>query len=240
MKFIIASLLLLNASIGFSQNKADTVTVLFHYGLGYHHQTFNGINSRITSRPEYEKLGSNLFSFNAGWNVERKHLLVDVNFVFGNSFTGDIDKRSSSMSLFGVDLSLGYNFSTNRSIRIYPFAGLSYNTYLARFNKDVSGISFDSVLQSDAVQQRTEPVTFANGLLCYQAGFGIDFMKQKRRYLRRIGIRASYSGSFSDETWRINETQLLENAPSDKVKQFNVSLQFGLGRSRRNIPTGMF
>lgn len=233
MKFIIVVLLLLNTSISFCQGKSDSARVFFTYGFGYHHQSFDGLKNRLLNRPEYERPGNSIFSFNAGWNVERNHLLFDVNFVFGNSFTGDADKRSSSISLFGTGLNLGYNFSNNQNIRIYPFAGISYNVYMVKLNKDLSAIPFDSVLQSNAVQQRTEPLTFTNGLFCYQAGFGIDFTKQKERYRHSIGIRASYNGSFSREIWRINEIQLLQNGPSDKVSQFNVSLQFGLGRNRR-------
>lgn len=233
MKLIVMTLLLFSNAVCFAQNKSDSVRLFFHYGFGYHNQSFNGLNNRIANRPEYEKLGSSIVSINAGWNIERHHVMLNSNFVFGNSLTGDANKRSSSLSLFGIELNLGYNFSRNQNIRIYPFAGISYNAYLARLNKDVSSIPFDSVLQSNAVQQRTEPVTFTNGLLCYQAGFAVDFIKQRGRYIRSIGIRASYGGSFTGETWRINETQLLQNAPSDKVKQFNVSLQFGVGRSRR-------
>ncbi len=233
MKFAIAVFLLLHTGIGFCQRTSGPVRVFFTYGFGYHHQSFDGLKNRLTNRPEYEKPGSSIFSFNAGWNVERNHFLFDANFIFGNSFTGDADKRSSSLGLFGSGLLLGYNFLKNQHLRFYPFAGLSYHAYIAKLNKDISAIPFDSVLQSNAVQQRTEPLTFTNGFLGYQAGFGIDFMKLKRNYLRSIGIRASYSGSFTREIWRINETQLLQNAPSDKVKQFNVSLQFGLGRNRR-------
>ena len=233
MKFIIAVILLLHTSIPFCQVKTVPDRVVFTYGFGYHHQSFDGLKSRLVNRPEYEKPGSSIFSVNAGWNVERNHFLFDASFVFGNSFTGDADKRSSSLSLFGTSLQIGYNFSNSQKFRIYPFAGLSYNSYIAQLNKDVSSISFDSVLQSNTVQQRTEPVKFTNGFLCYHAGFGIDFIKRKGNYMRSIGLRASYNGSFSKVTWRINETQLLQNAPSDNISQFNVSLQLGLGRNRR-------
>lgn len=233
MKLIITTLFLFGITICFAQTKSDATRIFFNYGFGYHHQSFDGLKSRLLNRSEYQKPGSSMFSFNAGWNIERKHFLFDLNFVFANSFTGDADKRSSSLGLFGTGLHLGYNFCNSQRLRIYPFAGLSYNTYVAKLNKDVSSIPFDSVLQSNAVQQRTEPLDFTNGFLCYQAGIGIDLMKLKGNYLRSIGIRASYSGGFSNETWRINETQLLQNGPVDKVSQFNVSLQFGLGRNRQ-------
>jgi hypothetical protein len=232
MKLLISCLLLTLTTIGSAQSATDSARVFFQFGFGYHRQSFDGINTRIQNRPEYEKLEANIFSFSLGHSVEHKKVLLNTNILFGSSLNGNIDKRSSSVSMLDIGVNLGYNFSNNQKIRVYPFAGVSYNVYMSKLNKDVSAIPFDSVLQSNAVQQRTEPLTFTNGFFCYQGGIGIDFVKQKNGYMRTIGIKASYTGSFSRETWRINETQLLQNAPSDKISQFNISLQFGIGRNR--------
>jgi hypothetical protein len=235
MKLFLSACLLFVSALAFSQSqKNDSTTGFLYWGFGYQYQSFGNLSNRIGSRPEFEKPGSSMANIFLGINKENSGFIRDFQVHFSASTKGDDEKRNTSILGGGAAFTVGYNFSKKANFRIYPFVGVSGETYYAKFNRDISSISFDSILVSNTVQQRTEPVSFTNMFFCYQGGIAVDFINTKYRFLRSIGLRASYTGSFKSRNWRVNDNQLIANAPSDRIGQFNGSLLFSFGAKRSN------
>lgn len=231
---LLACVLLISSSI-FSQTKSsDSTTSMVYWGFGYQYQSFGNLSNRIATRPEFEKPGSSMANLFVGINRETSGFIRDFQVHFGAGTKGNDEKRNTAIMSGGAAIMLGYNVSKKQSFRFYPFVGVSGETYFAKFNRDVSSISFDSVLISNTVQQRTEPVTFSNMFFCYQGGLAADFVNTKYRFLTSLGLRVSYTGSFKNRSWRVNDNQLIAGAPSDRISQFNASLLFSFGRKRAN------
>ena len=196
-----------------------------YFGLGASGQNFSNLSSRIAARPEYQGIRKTAAGFNLGWFAETDKMIVDFSLGFGSSFSGNTDTRSTNLINFNSSIKVGYNLSKSSAIRVYPFVGLGVETFRATFNKDVSAIPFDSVLQSTAWQQKTAPLGFTNTFIVYKAGLSVDFVSKKNSRFS-TGLRAGYTGSFGNRAWRINEDQLLSNAPKDKLSSWFVSIQF--------------
>ena len=235
MKLLLLSCALLLSALGFSQSsRSDSSTYMMYWGVGYQYQSFGNLSNRIGGRPDLQKPGSSLGTIVIGVNGETKGFMRDFQVRFGSNITGDDEKRNTTIMNFGASVTVGYNFSKKSNFRFYPFVGISGENYFAKFNRDISAVPFDSIIASNTVQQRTEPVKFSNMFFCYQGGLAVDFINTKYRFLTSIGLRASYTGSFKSRTWRVNDNQLITGAPSDRISQFNASLLFSFGRKRAN------
>jgi hypothetical protein len=196
-----------------------------YFGMGAFGQNFSNLSSRIATRPEYQSIRKTGANLSLGWFAQTDKVIVDFAFGFGSSFSGNADTRSTGMVNFNSSVKVGYNLSNNNAIRIYPFIGLGVDMYRVTFNKDVSAIPFDSVLQSTTWQQKTAPLSFTNTFIVYKAGLSVDFVSKKNNRIS-TGLRAGYTGSFGNRAWRINDNQLLSNAPKDNLSSWFVSIQF--------------
>jgi hypothetical protein len=232
MKITCLLLLLTISTASKAQSAKDTVTRFVYWGVGYQYQSFSHLSDRVGTRPEYQKPGSSMANLLIGMNKEIKGFVQDVQFHFASITRGDDERKSTDVINAGLALTFGYNFSKKNNFRFYPFVGVTGEFYQTSFKKDVSAISFDSILVSNAAQQRTEPTQFTNAFFCYQGGLAVDFISTKFRLLHSLGLRASYTGGFKSRSWRVNDNQLISGAPSDNVSQFNISLLLGVGGRR--------
>jgi len=232
MKKLLLLLLTLISISSFSQNEDSVISspdnTHIYYGIGAAGQNFAGIGSRIALRPEYEALRKTEASLSIGLTREINSLMVDYNLSFGSSLSGDRERKSSSIISFGYSFTLGVNLCRNYSprhrIKLWPFAGIGIQTFKVALNKDLAAVPFDSVLQSTNWQQRTAPLRFSNTFFTYKTGVAIDFVS-KHNKRSAYGLRAGYIGSFKSKDWRINEEQVLANAPTDKLSRWFATLQ---------------
>jgi hypothetical protein len=205
------------------KNKKDTTeTTHFYFGLGGNFQSFSGLNNRLASRPEYQKVEGNQAAFVFGWqSMYHNQWIVDYAMSYGNTLSGDKERKSSNLDAVSFSVNLGYNVlaKTNPRIRLFPFIGVSGDRVSARLNKDISALPFDSVLASTSFQQRTQSLKFSNTFLSFNGGIGVDFVNKKYPN-RGLGVVVGYTSSFKERDWRANDDQLLTNAPKDKLGRF--------------------
>ncbi|ULQ53616.1 hypothetical protein [Flavihumibacter fluvii] len=194
-------------------------------GLGASFQQFDGLNSRIAGFPEYTSLKDHAATLQLGWLKERNRFVSGSDISFGNSFSGDKGKKSSNIRFIGLGADFGYAVVKNKTVLFYPFAGLGYEWYQARFYKDNSSSDFDDVLDSPNLQNAIRPVNFKNDFFTYHLGLGVNLTSPKSMG-GGIGLRAGYTGSFHDSYWKSNDNQNLGNAPKDGLSRFFVSLVF--------------
>ena len=112
------------------------VNKILTHGVGFSYQEFNGLNSRIANFSQYEKLKNHVGTLQIGLLKEHKGLMSGLGFGVGSSMSGDRDKKSSTIRFFGFSGDIGYNFSRNQRVMIYPLVGLGVERYQARFFKD--------------------------------------------------------------------------------------------------------
>ncbi len=223
--FTLISLLFFIASSAQNDTARSTDNLHLYFGFGAAGQRFGALNSRIATRPEYQTLRKTEFAISLGFTRELDRFMLNYNLGIASSLSGDKTKKSSNMAIFSGSVNFGYNLSNNNKTRIAPFVGFGVETFKATFNKDLSAIPFDSVLQSTSWQQKTLPLSFTNTFFVYRAGLAIDFIsKTDSRFA--TGIRAGYTGSFRTKAWNINEEQSLSNAPADKLSAWFVTVQF--------------
>lgn len=209
-----------NDSVVSSENNTH-----FFFGIGTAGQQFSGLGSRIASRPEYQSLKKVEVNISLGVIREEDNILTEYNFTMGSSFSGDRNKRSSNLASVSSSISIGVNLSKSKKNRFYPFVGIEVNSYAAKFNKDISAIPFDSVLQSNSWQQKTEPLSLSNTFIGYRAGLSFDIIDKTNNRLS-TSFRAGYTGSFGKKDWRVNGEQELLNAPTDKLGRWFFTVQF--------------
>jgi len=231
MKFLICFLLIsisLSASPQQQEDKGTGKKVhsfpLIIRGLGSSFQQFDGLNSRIANLTQYEKLRNDAAVISLGWLKEKHRFISIAGITAGSTMSGHQDKKSSSIRYLGFNADLGYNLFKSEKIMLYPLAGLGFQQYQAIFYKDNSGVNFDDVL-STALQNSISSVKVNNAFFVYRLGFGVT-VKFPKCPSGSIGIQAGYTGSFKKNNWRSNESQVLNNAPDDKISQFHVSLIF--------------
>lgn len=195
------------------------------HGIGASFQEFDGLNDRVGAFPQYKELRNNMGTLQLGWLKERNRIISAGSFMLGSSMSGDRDERSSTIRFFGFSADLGYNVLNSERLMLYPMLGLGYEKYQAKFFKDNSGVDFNDVLESPAVQNSLRPVDFKNSFLTYRAGAGVS-LKSPKNPGHSIGLHAGYVGSFKDQSWRTNENQELMNSPEDGIGRIYVSLVF--------------
>jgi hypothetical protein len=199
------------------------INQIFTHGIGFSYQEFNGLNGRIANFSQYKKLRNHTGTLQLGWLKERKGLISGLGFGVGSSMSGDRDKKSSTIRFFGFSADIGYNFSKNQRVMIYPLVGLGVERFQARFFKDNSAVPFDDVLSDVAEQASIRPVDFTNTFFNYRAGFGL-ILRSGKNPNHSIGLQAGYTGSFKDKAWRTQNDQVLANSPEDKLSRFYATL----------------
>lgn len=224
MKIIISFFLLGFAlSTNAQHNKKAQFQPLITHSIGGSFQQFDGLNSRVSTFPQYNQLKDYTPTLGLGWLKERKRFISGGNVSLGSSMSGDRDKKSSTIRYIAINADLGYDLLKSEKLMLYPLAGIGCQKYQAIFYKDNSAVAFNEVLQSTAVKNSISSVKFNNSFLIYRLGLGFSVQCPKHPS-QSIGIQAGYSGSFKKHAWRSNENQLLGNAPEDKISQFFVGI----------------
>lgn len=215
-----------------TKRKTAVKRYLFHsHGISF--QNFDNLNNRIKAYPQYEQLKNTTGTLQFGIFTQYDRLIIGYSGNFGNSLSGNKNKKSSSIKFSGASIDLGYSVFKTARFSLYPYAGLGYERFKAIFNKDISTVPFDSTLTSNSVLQNTERPVFTNTFAVYRVGFGA-FLNSKKRSQNSFGLQVGYSGSFGEKDWKINNTQTLLNSPKDKLSKIAVSLLIRYELKRNN------
>jgi hypothetical protein len=193
------------------------------FGIGASFQKFDALNARLSNFSEYEPLKDAMGTLQLGWLKERNRFVSGSDIGIGSSMSGDKGKKSSNIRFIGIGADFGYDLIKSEKILLYPYAGIGYEWYQARFYKDNSSVPFDEVLDSPNLQNSIRPVNFKNDFFTYRLGVGFS-LKSPGHMGGGIGIKAGYTGSFQDREWKSNDNQNLANAPKDGLGRFFVSL----------------
>lgn len=225
MKFLQLTFCLIIFSMAtHAQNMGKTkVKRYFFHSHGISFQKFENLNKRVVANPQFEEAKNSTGTLQFGTFAERKRLITGFSINAGNSLSGDREKKSTSTSFIGLSADVGYNLLKSSHVLLYPFAGLGYETYKVKYNRDVSSIPFDSVLLSNNFQQRAENLVFNNSFLVYRVGMGM-VITSKKHVRNSIGLQVDYSGSFKENHWKINNSQTLLNSPADKLSKISASV----------------
>lgn len=191
--------------------------------IGASFQEFDGLKSRIAAFPQYEQLKDRAGVIGVGWLKNHNNIITSGNINAGSSLSGDRDKKSSTVRFIGVSADLGYDVIPSDRLMLFPLIGIGYESYQARFHKDVSATNFNDVLNSPATQNNIRTVSFKNAFLTYRAGLGF-WVKNPKDGTKAIGIQGGYTGSFKDHDWKTNDNQVLSNSPEDNLGRFFVSI----------------
>ena len=227
MKTKLLPLLLLISCSTFAQEyKNDDFFPQFTFGIGGSFQKFDNLNERIAKYPQYKKLPNYQGTIELGVLKQRHRVVSDMNLMLGSSFT-DHRKQGSVIRFAGINIGVGYDLVPDKRISFYPLVGIGLEAFQARFYKDVSSTSFESLLQEPSVQSDIHSVDFTNYFFNYRAGFGVTFISSRKPY-GSIGLQALYTGSFNKQVWKSNQGQSLGAAPEDRLNQFHVALLFGM------------
>lgn len=222
---LIFCILFFSAMAQAQTKESDPVTRYFFHSHGISFQKFENLNKRIVSNPQYAPLKNSTGTLQFGLFAERKKLITAYSLNVGSSLSGKKDTKSTATSFLGLSADVGYAIFKTKRVSLYPFAGLGYERYKAVFNRDISALPFDSVLQSNSFQQRAENLVFYNSFIVYRLGGGM-IVSSKKHVHNSFGLQVSYTGGFGEQEWRINKTQSLLNSPKDKLAKLSASILF--------------
>ena len=204
------------------KKKSPVKRMLFHsHGISF--QKFDNLNKRIANYPQFQSSKNSTGTFQFGSFTERDRLITGLSLNVGSSLSGNRNKKSTATNYFGVAADVGYNLLKGTQVSLYPFAGLGYEKYKVRFNRDISTIPFDSVLQSVSFQQRVENPAFTNSYVVYRVGIGIN-ITSKKHLQNSAGLQIGYTGGFGENDWKIKKSQTLLNSPKDKLSKIFTSI----------------
>ena len=207
------------------KEKMGGFNVQMQHNIGASFMEFDGLNSRVAKFPQYNEVDGHAGTLQLGLIKEKRGLISIISLVAGTDRNGDRDKKSSVIRFLGVSADAGYDFIKNDGLMLFPFVGIGYEKYQARFFQDNSNRSFDGLLETPN-QTDFGPAQFKNAFLTYRAGAGFSF-KPKRFPTRSIGLQAGYVGSFKSHDWKSQEKQTLGNAPEDRLSRWYVLITFG-------------
>ena len=207
-----------------SRMKGDSsFTIGVYRNIGVSFLEFENLNNRIKSSPQYKQLPDVIATIGLG-SVAHKGHLVGVNGVtLGYGMNGNKKKKNSTLAFIGISGDVGYDFFKMQSrFQLYPTLGLGLEWYRARFNKDISNVAFDNVLNSNTEQNNVRSVTFYNFFFNYRGG--LNLVAQSKDGSGTFGLQGGYTGSFTDVSWKTNYSQSLKNSPSDELDRFFINL----------------
>ncbi|MEJ7913424.1 MAG: hypothetical protein WKF70_09740 [Chitinophagaceae bacterium] len=213
-------------------SKKEVKRFLFHsHGISF--QKFESFRQRLTGMPQLESPKNSIGTLAFGVFAERGRLISAYSFNGGSSLNGDPDKKSTTTSFIGLSADAGYDLLKNTQVSLYPYVGLGLDRFQLVFRKDLSSVPFDSVLLSPNVQTQTVKTVFANSSVVYRLGIGF-FFTSKKNVRSSIGAQLGYSGNFKPTEWLINETQILQNPPADKLSRLaaQVVIRYQLQNKR--------
>jgi opacity protein-like surface antigen len=225
MKFIRLAFLFAISSLvsyGQGQNKPQTKRFFYHsHGISF--QKFENLNKRISNNPQFEQAKNSIGTLEFGMFAERNKLITIYSINAGSSLSGDREKKSASVNFTGLSADAGYSLIKNTRVSLYPLVGVGYETFKVKYNKDVSSVPFDSVFQSNNFQQRVESLVINNSFFVYRFGAGM-FITSRKHFQNSIGFQLGYTGSFSEDEWKINKSQTLLNSPKDNLSRLSASV----------------
>ena len=227
MKKIQLLMLLFPAYTSMAQTKKmcsdSSISFSVYHNIGVSVQEFDDINNRVNSYQQYKTLPEVIGTLGMGSVVQKGHFVGVNGFTVAYAMNGNKEKKSSTLAFLGLSADVGYNiFDQHSRAELYPTAGLGLEGYRARFNKDLSDVSFNDVLNSNTEQNNTRSVTFYNCYVTYR--FGLNLAFKSRDASGAIGLQAGYTGGFKDRPWKINYNQLLKDSPSDNLSRFYANL----------------
>ncbi len=206
------------------KKKSPVKRMLFHsHGISF--QKFDVLNKRITSYSQFQSSKNSTGTFQFGLITERNRLITGLIVNAGSSLSGNRNKKSTTTNFWGVAADAGYNLLKSTQVSLYPFVGLRFEKYKMKFNRDISSVPFDSVLQSVSFQQRAENVVFTNSFIVYMIGMGIN-VTSKKHIQNSAGLQVGYTGSLGEHEWKINKSQTLLNSPKDNLSKIFISIIF--------------
>lgn len=220
---LVVALFCFSALANAQQKKKSPVKRMLFHSHGISFQKFDNLNNRIANYPQFQSSKNSTGTFQFGSFTERDRLITGLSLNVGSSLNGNRNKKSTTINFFGFAADIGYNFLKGTQVSLYPFAGLGYEKYKVRFNRDISTIPFDSVLQSVNFQQRTENLAFTNSFFVYRAGMGVN-ITSKKHLQNSVGLQVGYTGGFGEQEWKINKSQTLSNSPKDKLSKIFISI----------------
>lgn len=190
--------------------------------VGISFQKFDGLNNRIAGFPQYDPVKNHIWTISAGSMHNIKNFITHSTFTAGSSLSGNPDRQSSTVRVLGAGLDFGYDVIPAETFMVYPLVGVGAETYHAIFFKDVSGVDFDDVANSPAMQNSIRKTKFTNTFITYRLGLGVALKSPKG--MGTIGLQGGYAGSFADKHWRSAEYQSLNGSPKDGLQRYSVSL----------------
>jgi len=237
MKKILIGLLMISGLSAFAQEapkpKTGTNTnpddkwMMSSFSVGISFQKFDHLNSRISNFPQYKQLKDQAAIITLGSLNQYKGFVSGMDLSLGSSMSGHRGKKSSSINFAGASLDFGYDVLPNKRILLYPFAGLEWEFYRAKYFKDNSGTDFDDVAGSSAIQNSIRPFFLNNNWFGWRVGLGVVVKAPNGK--DAVGIKAGFTRSFTDRGWKSENNQTLGNSPSDYLQRGFVSLVFGRG-----------
>lgn len=197
----------------------SSFSVSGYRSIGASYQKFDELNDRIKKYPQYKELPDVMGTLGMGSIMHKGHFVGMNGITGGFGKKGKKEKGNSTLAFIGISADVGYDFFGKESrISLYPAVGIGVELYRAKFNKDVSSTAFNDVLQSNTTQNNIRPVVFKNAFVTYRGG--LNFEAKSKDKTGSIGLQAGYIGSFNERSWRVNESQLLQNSPSDRLSRF--------------------
>ena len=215
-------LIVLLPSLTKAQTKeTPSVKRYFSHTHGISYQKFDNMSNRIKMFPQYAPLKNTTGTIQFGIITERKKTIFNYLLTIGSSLSGDKKKKSTATRFQGFAFDLGYYIYKGNRFSVYPMAGLGIQNYTLVLNRDNTTVPFDSVINSPTVRQNVEPLKLANRFITYRLGAGGN-ITSKRHPRNSFGLQAGYVGSFNEEEWRVNTTQIIANSPNDYLSQIYV------------------
>lgn len=216
-----------------SPQKPGDQWMMFSRGIGVSFQNFDGLNNRISGFPQYAKLKDYAMTLNLGTLNQYKNFISGLDITGGSSMSGHRDKKSSTTRFISAAVDFGYDVIPTERILLYPFVGFGGESYQAKFFKDNSGVDFDDVAGNPITQMAIKPVSFNNGWYAWRAGFGVGIKSSKGNGIAIL--KAGYTGSFNNKSWKSSDNQSLRDAPSDRLGRVFVSIILGNTRGMNHM-----
>jgi hypothetical protein len=209
--------------MGMNHGYDSNSTVSFYRNLGVSVQKFDNLNSRIKGFQQYKALPEVIASIGFGSITQKGHFVGINGVTLGWARNGNGKKVNSTLGLLGLSADAGYDFLGKDSrVHIYPTVGLGLEGYRARLNKDPQDISFNGALGSNDQQNNLRAFNIYNLFFNYRLGLNFGF--QSKDKTSGIGLQLGYTGSFSKQTWNVNNGQVLLNSPEDRLSRLYANL----------------
>jgi len=211
-------------------NNSDKWMMMYN-GVGVSLQGFDNLNARIANFPQYARLKDYMVTLNMGSLSQYKGFVSGMGVNLGSSLSGHEDKKSSATRFLGANIDLGYDVIPSNRILLYPYVGVGWELFHAKFYRDNTDVDFDDLADSPGIQNAVRPLTLSNNWFTWRAGIGLALKSPKGFGV--VGLKAGFTGSFTEKSWKTENSQMVSNAPTDQLRRGFVTLVLGHGMSAR-------